>query len=245
MKVWIFTICWNESRMAPWFLRHYAPWVDRIVVYCEPSTDGTESILRACPKVDLRIWPYKGLDDEKFMQIVNSVWLLAKGHADWCAFVDMDELLWHPDMPALLHRTDCDLIQAKGYALISPTGWPEDDGKSQLYDLVKTGVPQWNYDKAILQRAGVPVTQTIGRHVYDGQWPRHRGRLCKDTGLKLFHCHHVGGVEDTKLRNARCYARAVNKKYAWNYDDSHNTDPKQVGTVEWVRDSLTRLENVV
>jgi hypothetical protein len=247
MKVWIFTICWNEARMATWFLRHYAPWVDRIVVWCEPSTDGTEAILKSFPKVDLRVWPFRGLDDERFIAKVNTCRFEAIGKADWIAFVDMDELLYHENFHALLSNRSADVIQAKGYALISPTGWPEDDGESQLLDLVQTGIPQPNYDKKVLFRPDVHLIHTIGRHTYDGQWPRHNGREWNFSSLKLFHCHHVGGVEDTALRNARCYDRAVNKRYAWNYSEGHNGNPAQVGTVAWVRDAIenNKLERVV
>lgn len=151
MKVWIVSVCWNEARMAVWYLRHYAPLAERIVVFCEPSTDGTEDILRACPKVDLRMWPHHGLDDEAFMDLVNDCY---RGNhpTDWIAFCDMDELLWHPDLPSILDRQDITAIQATGYALISPTGWPQDDGHSQLYELVPTGVPQPNYSKILLCR---------------------------------------------------------------------------------------------
>lgn len=242
MKVWIFSIAWNEARIAPWFLRHYAPWVDKMIVYCEPSTDGTEDILRACPKVDLRVWPYKGLDDEKFMGAVNHCYQSVHP-ADWVAFVDMDELLWHPNIMAILSQTTADVLQAKGYALLSPSGWPKDDGHSQLYELVKTGVSQQNYDKLLLARPRANMVHTIGRHTYTGQFPRFRGRLEPHafSGLKLYHCHYFGGPEETAARNQRNYDRCVKKKYAWNMV---NHDPKQVGTVEWVRESLNHLQQV-
>ena len=43
----LYTICWNEERMLPFFFRHYDQWVDRYVVYDDNSTDATlEKILR-------------------------------------------------------------------------------------------------------------------------------------------------------------------------------------------------------
>lgn len=237
MSIWTFTVCWNESQMAPWFLRHYEPWVDRMVIWCEPSTDGTEQILRSCPKVDLRTWPYLGLDDEAFLQQVNRCYWEARGKAEWCAFVDMDELLYHPNMAALLSSTKADVIQAKGYALISKHGWPEDDGKSQLWERVTTGVPQANYDKFLLHRPNLHIIHTIGRHTYPGHWPKHNGVELRNSGLKLLHCHNLGGVAHTCERNKRNYVRACNKKYAWNMVD-HN--PAQVGTTEWVEELLKK-----
>lgn len=237
MKVHLYSIWYNEARMASWFLRHYSPWVERIIIYLEPSNDGTEEILRACPNVEIRPWHFTGLDDERFLAFFNSCWQEARGKADWVILADADELLYSPDMPALLARQDCDVMQATGYALISKTGWPEDDGHSQLYDLVKTGARQWNYDKMILHRPRINLIHTIGRHTYGTVWPRHNGRLITPPDLKLLHCHHVGGVEDTKARNQRCFDRAVRKQFAWNYTPEHDK-ATQVGTPAWVRDLI-------
>lgn len=246
MKVWLYSIMWNEAQMLPWFLRHYAPWVDKIVVFLEKSDDGSEWLLRSCPKVDLRVWPFKGLDDEAFLEMVNECYKEARGKADWVAHVDADELLYHPHMPELLSNKHADVIQAKGYALISEVGWPHDDGHSQLYDLVKTGAPQWNYDKKLLFRPSLDFHHTIGRHTYENKFPRHNGREWTNSGLKLLHCHHVGGITHTADRNRRNYDRAIDKKFAWNMTDAHNKK-EQVGTVAWVRDLIVsgKLEAVV
>lgn len=235
MRVWTYTIAWNEAVMARWFVRHYAPWAEKIIVYVEPSTDGTEQILRQYPNVEVRTWPYVGLDDERMLRFYQRCYLEARGKADWVALVDMDELLYHHDMNRLLSNTHCEVLQAEGFALLSKDGWPQDDGESQLYDFVPTGIKQVNYDKKILFRPHVHMVHTIGRHSYQGQFPKHNGRECRDTGLKLLHCHYVGGPDYTAQRNKRNYDRCPNKKYAWNMV-SH--DPKQVGTVEWVKDAL-------
>lgn len=241
MIVWTFTIAYQEARMAPWWIRHYAQWVDRMVVWLEPSTDGTESILKSCPKVDLRPWGFRGLDDDKFLAKVNSCYYEARGKADFVAFVDMDELLYHPIMPHVLKDAPGDVLPSTGYALISPDGWPEDDGHSQLYELVKTGVPQPNYDKLLLHRPHIKLEHTIGRHRYGKHWPKHNGTVCPDYGIKLYHCHYIGGPDETAARNKRNYDRCLNKKYGWNMI---NHDPKQVDTVEWVRESLNHLQQV-
>ncbi len=231
-RIWICSICKDEAQCLPWFLRHYTPWVERIIVYDEASTDGTQAILSDCPKVDLRECPFTGLDDEKFMGIVNGWFQEARGQADWCAFVDIDELLWRPNILGFLSQAMADVIAACGIALISPSGWPADDGKSQIYDLVKTGVRQDNYDKKLLFRPSLNFQHCIGRHtMFD--WPKHNGQ--EECGLTLFHLHHLGGVAGTIARNQRDYDHAVNKKLAWNYDTVHNGDPKQNGSVAWVK----------
>lgn len=234
MSVWLFSVCWNEARVAPFWLRHYSPWVDRMVVWCERSNDGTEDILRANPKVDLREWKGKGLDDEKFMVAVNQWTLEARGRADWIAFVDMDELLYHPDMARVLREADGQIFPSTGYALISPEGWPKDDGHSQIYDLVKTGVPQPNYNKMLLYKPGISIEHTIGRHTYPGRWPKHRSKVCTDVGIKLLHLHYLGGVKESAKRNQRNLDRVLKREYAWNFFEENNR-PEQIGSAAWVQ----------
>ena len=31
MIVHLYTLCWNEAEMLPYFFRHYDPWVDRLI----------------------------------------------------------------------------------------------------------------------------------------------------------------------------------------------------------------------
>ena len=238
-KVWTYSIVWNEAQMLPWFLRHYSPWVEKMVMYVEPSTDGTEEILRACPQVEMRPWPHRGLDDEKFLETVNSCYKEARGKADWVAFVDPDELLWHPRMTQVLTAAAGDIFASHGLALISSTGWPSLDDPRQLYEIVRTGLRQANFDKRLLHRPELDVEQTLGRHSYGETIPKHNGRIC-ETALRLLHCHHVGGVQHTAERNARNYARCLkhDDRFGWNYDAKHNADPEQVGSLAWVADAI-------
>ncbi len=236
MNLWIFSIMWNEAKMAPWFARHYSSFADRIITFVESSADGTEKILRQFPKVEVRRWPFRGLDDNRFLEAVNNWMKEARGKSDWVAWVDADELLYHPNMRQLLEKPDGDIFESIGYALISPTGWPESQ-VGQIYDHVRTGVRQSNYDKLLLHRSGIDVIQTIGRHAYPGQFPKHKGKISSEK-IKLLHCHCLGGVDYTAQRNRRNYGRAIDKKFAWNFADEHNFNPKQSGSVAWVKDAI-------
>lgn len=238
-KVWTFSVCYNEARMSHWFVRHYSPWVDRMVIWVEPSTDGTEEILRSVPNSDVRPYPYRGLDDNRFLEAVNGWYQEARGKADWVAWVDMDELLYHPNILDILEKTDADVLPATGYAIISPSGWPDSKAKGQLYELVRTGLRQTNFDKKLLFRSSINMTHTFGRHTYQ-DWPKHNGKESPDVGIKLLHCHHVGGIEDTAQRNRRNYARALDKKFAWNYAAGPNDDPNQSGSVAWVKNGIEK-----
>lgn len=237
-KVWVFAICKDEAQMLPWFLRHYSTFADQIIIFDEQSTDGSRELIQACPKADLRGWPWKGLNDERFRWAINNFHMEAYGQVGWILWTDIDELLYHPDMLGMLARAKGDLIPSTGYALISPTGWPADDGQSQIYDLVKTGIRQDNYDKKTLWRSALKIEHTFGRHAMHG-YPKHNGQECPDAGVKLFHLHHLGGVEDTRKRSQRCFDRATDKRFAWNYAPGANDDPNQNGSVAWVARAIS------
>ncbi len=236
-RLTILTICRNEAQMMPFFLRHYSQFADRIVIWDEQSNDGTREIAAKFPKVEIREWPHKGLDDEKFLAHINSCY---REFADskWVMFPDVDELLYHPEMEKALDTFQGDLIGSKGYALISKSDFP--NGEGQAYEQVKTGYPQSNYDKAICWRPQANITHTIGRHCYPGRFPQVDGvPVTPEPVFKLFHLHHLGGVDHTRMINMRNLHRATDKRFAWNYTAAHD-HPEQVGTVAWVQSLIDR-----
>lgn len=237
MSITVLTICHNERDMMPLFLRHYSTFADRIIIWDEQSTDGTREIIKACPKAELREWPHKGLDDQKFIHAVNTYYRDFQD-STWVMWPDVDEFLYHPNILDVLRDSPEPMIGSTGYALISKEGFPR--GAGQIYEQVKTGFPQSNYDKIICWRPQFLIQHAIGRHTYPGAWPKCNGQpLNPRPKLKLFHCHHIGGVKHTEQINARNYGRAIDKRLAWNYTPEHNTK-EQVGTVAWVEDLLAR-----
>lgn len=243
MRLVLYSIWYNEAKMAPYWLRHYTPWVDKLIVWVDPATnDGSREMLQKNPKVEVREWPHKtGLDDQEFINTVNH-WPSHEGRklgAEWVGFVDADEFLWAPDYNALLRTDKTDAIRSKGYALISPFGLPKDDGR-QIYEQVKTGVRQDNHDKFLIWRPGFDIGHHHGRH----DVPSYGGRLNMDYMMKNFHAHHIEGVSATKERNQRNYERAKDKVFAWNY--SKESEQKGIGgTAFWVERSMGELFDVV
>lgn len=234
MRITVYTIIKDEAWMLPYFLRHYATFADKIVVYDENSTDGSRELIQACPIAELREWQGKGLNDTEFTEAVNQFWKTDRAVDHWVMWPDVDELLHHADMRKLLTEVQADVIPSTGYALIAKE---KPERKLQAYEEVKTGVRQENYDKQIIWRSSISMQHTIGRHTYPDKAPKFDGVLASEK-VTLYHLHHIGGVQFTIERNARNFKRAVDKKYAWNYSKQHDK-PEQNGSVAWVKKVLS------
>jgi glycosyltransferase involved in cell wall biosynthesis len=65
MVIHLYTFGWNEMRMLPFFIRHYEPFVDKIVFYDDGSTDGTLDLLAAKQNVEIRGFPRSHPDSLK------------------------------------------------------------------------------------------------------------------------------------------------------------------------------------
>lgn len=234
MKIWTFSIIWNEAKVLPLFLRHYETFVDKMVFWVEPGTDATEEILRAHPKAWVLKWPHTGLCDDEFRNTFN-YWPHRLGidhNVDFAITCDADELLWHQDPIGALNVMQYDAATARGYALIDPAGFPRDDGR-QVYDQVRTGVRQPNYDKMLIFRPGFRIEFSHGRH----EVHYYGGRIPPLPTWRLFHLHHLWGAGHTGARNKRNLDRCLDKKYGWAYTEKQEQQ-RSGGTVGWVNDAI-------
>ena len=140
MRIRLYSVCWNEARMLPYFLRHYEQFCDSIVVYDHESRDGSVELLDGHPQCERRnLTNAKGLDDSVLLDIKCHAWKECRNRFDWVICCDVDEFLHHPDLPGYLQ--DC---LDRGVSIPAPTGWQmvSDDFPSiagQLYDHVVTG----------------------------------------------------------------------------------------------------------
>lgn len=234
MRVWVFSIMWEEETLLPLFLRHYETFCEKIVVWVEPGKDRTEEMLKAHPKVWPLAWPHRGLNDEEFKNTFNH-WpsKLGQEHqVDFCITADCDELVWHPNYKQAFKDQSADMFYTKGYALIDPNGFPKDDGR-QIYEQVRTGVEQSNYCKPIIFRPGWNPDFSHGRH----ECHSYGGRIAKKPTFKLFHLHHLFGAESTRERNQRNTERCLEKRYAWAYSQKQE-QLATGGTKSWVENAI-------
>ncbi len=167
--VHLYTICWNDAPMLPYFFRHYDPWVDRYVLYDDGSTDDTLALLAAHPRVTVRRFMRKMPDTfvGSAMILQRTMWQESRGQDAWAVVTTIDEHLWHPDMAAYLARcraAGVTAIPALGFQMISET-FPAPG--EMLAETRRMGAPHWMMNKlSIFDPDAIERTNyTGGRHL--------------------------------------------------------------------------------
>lgn len=168
IRVHLYTQCWNDEFMLPFFFRHYDDLVDRYVIFDDGSTDRSLSILRDHPKVELRRFARSDPDSSELstQTFSNQCWKESRGEAEWVIVTDMDEHLYHPRMRQYLQRCTAagvTLIPALGFQMISEDTPP---GAQPLCETCTSGVPWAQMMKpSIFNPSEIDeVNFVIGRH---------------------------------------------------------------------------------
>lgn len=189
MTAWVYSVMRNESTLIGYWLRHYATFCERIVIYDDHSDDGTPEMARGLAEV--RQYPGHGLDDTAFINLANDQYREARGHADWVIWVDGDEFLYHPRMTERLAE-----LKAEGANLPMVDGWnmvaeAPPVGQGQIYDEITTGFRDRRYSKPVLVSPWLDIEWTVGRHEIVVT-----GNVVRGTGdpLRLLHYRYLGSA---------------------------------------------------
>jgi hypothetical protein len=116
MNITAYAICYNEIYLLPFYIAHYSKFCNRIVIYDNGSTDGSDEYIKQ--HAEYRYYSSVGESNEVMTELKNSCW---KGDtSDYVIVSDIDEfLIGSPIADHLVFAT-------KGYDLIGapnePTG---------------------------------------------------------------------------------------------------------------------------
>lgn len=244
MKVWAFCHIRNERALMPWWVRHYSQFCERLIVFDDGSTDGTREYLQEQPKVTIHPLTMDALDEDKLLNLAYDVYPRAAGHADWCIWADADEFVHHPDMHFVLgqhQKQGHDAITTLGFNMIGKE-LPEDDGKSQLTDLYRTGVRAPVYSKPIIFNPNRLIRWSRGKHSIQNPNIRLSDKPSEQKAeartIKLLHYRYLT-PEYCRQRNARQFDRSISKSAAWSNRPDHTGEhsPAWVeATTKYARD---------
>ena len=205
MVIWLYCFFGNEAKLMPYFIRHYAPIVDRMIMLDSGSTDGSADILRAIPNVTVE----KSKLGDSIDSIPASSYLSekckeARGKADYVIVVDFDEFLYSsaPLRELIAYykqRHGIKAIKAQGYQMVNDL-FPELD--APLTELVRLGVRDREYDKMAIFDPVLDVRWSPGRHNYSFA----DRTVAIKSYIKLLHYRYLG-EEYFVSRNAHNQAR--------------------------------------
>lgn len=202
MIAWAYTVVRNEALILPYWLRHYATFCDRMIVYDDKSDDGTPDLARA-GGAEVRAYPFAGFDDIEMVGFANNQYREAEGSADFVIWADADEFLFDPHMRERLDRFTADGITlpvVQGYAMVGDAV-PTRDG--QIYDEIVLGFAHDRYSKPCILRPSVDLRWDVGKHEAKVLSP---AKTNTDEPLKLLHYRYLGEAYHD-ARNARNWAR--------------------------------------
>jgi hypothetical protein len=163
----LYALCWNDAKIIPFFLRHYADVVDRFFIYDNGSTDDSLCLLKGDERVEVRHFEVPGRSFvEEELRLSETIWKESRDEARWICMVDLDEHLFHPNMVLYLDRCwreGVTVIDTQAYEMISDSFPPLGQTLSHS---VTTGFRDPSYDKLCIfdPNAIVRTGYTPGRH---------------------------------------------------------------------------------
>ena len=250
MNIAVHILCYNESEIVGYSLRHYATFATRIVLHDLGSTDGCQKIATDAG-AEVVQWDCKGeFDDRLNKKIKNECWLGST--ADWVVCVDADELIYFPGGA----QATLEAYATQWVAVVNPYGYemtsdefPSRNG--QIYDEVKHGArDDYWYGKKVLftPRLVASVDFGTGAHVTTA-FLKDGSRLLVDSkspisspSTYLLHFKHLGGLDRMTRLYAENQARqsAINKQFKWG-----NMEAPSKHAADKRRAILSRLERVL
>ena len=118
----VYTVCWNEEKFLPFFIKHYGSFCDKIIVYDNESTDSTLDILAKNPNISVITYKTGNkINDNEYQRIKNTAWKQSRGKADFVIVCDTDELLYdkNDNIKNTLKMSRNTIFRPEGYEMLS------------------------------------------------------------------------------------------------------------------------------
>ena len=134
MKIELFTFVFNDEDILPFFIRHYAPIVDKMTFIDSDSTDKT---LKLIEKYEVIQTGFTWWDWDEYHKIRNIVW--KQSEYDLIFFPDVDEFLYRRNLREFLEKNEdvYDIYQMEGFQMIS-ANFPKPE--TDILE-IKVGIP--------------------------------------------------------------------------------------------------------
>ena len=77
MKVDVYVLCYNESKLVPFALDYWAKFATNVYILDNGSTDNTIELLKAESRFNIEIIPFDSnneLNDAIYLELKNNIW---------------------------------------------------------------------------------------------------------------------------------------------------------------------------
>lgn len=194
MKIHAYIVAWNEAKILPFVLDHYSQFCEKIYMYDNMSTDGSDEIYKRYNKVEVVKWQSP---EKLYNQYVVDVDLKSNVYkrsrnknVDWVIVCDCDELLYHPNLMDKLKEykeKGVTMPLIDGHDMFSEE-FPEYDG-GLLTDKVKIGSETYDVMcKNIIFDPKLDVVFGYGSHRINAP----NAVKSKSAEIKLLHYKFLG-----------------------------------------------------
>lgn len=185
MRIHVYCICRNEERILPYFLRHYETLADAIYFFDDQSTDRTMELIKSSPISHYEVWPGShGIVDDEFKEFAEQKYKRDRGVADWIIWADADELIYHPQIRALLEQylaQGVEVPKVRGFGMV---GKKFPTTKGQIYEELTTGYDAPVYAKPVVFQSRVDMRWHHGKHMLAEGFSPKQSEVAE---LKLLH----------------------------------------------------------
>jgi glycosyltransferase involved in cell wall biosynthesis len=238
MRIDLYATCWNEERIIPFFLRHYEPIVDRIVIFDDDSSDRSRELLSASPKVEVRRLKQGASSILMQMEEMNRCWKESRGRADWVIICDMDEHVYHHnelrDYLGQCKANDFTILNPIGAEMMSADFPPAD---AVLCQTIRRGVRSFNLDKlAVFNPDAIEeMNYRAGRHVAT---PSGRLIFPPRREVKILHYKYLG-LDYLIARSTALSPRKTDfdRSRGWGAHDHRSADEFRLHFEELLREA--------
>lgn len=216
MKIDVFTLCYNEEVLMPYFLRHYLSFCDTVTIYDNKSTDRSIDIAKQNRKVKIISYSSdNSFRDDIHRQIKNTCWKDSK--ADWVIVVDFDEFVYL--VPGDTRMYDSTIIEPCWWDMISDK---LPSTKGQIYEEINQGriLPE---SKMVMFRPSFikDIRYEVGAHTCS---PIGDVRLLKTPLISILHYKMLSldyYLNRTNLLASRLSKMNKSKRWGFHYNFPH------------------------
>ena len=205
MKIDLYTYCYNDELMMPFFLEYYLPLVDRVTILEHGSTDNTLKVIQSYAKQDgpdIRVI-HTGMttwDWDAGAWYRHNIW--KESSYDLIMWSDLDEIIYRHDLRDFLEKDNYDIYKMEGYEMVSPY-FPK-KGTSILD--IKTGMKAVLMNKFLIWRPKADIS------FIDAHTIKPTKDKVSNGDIKVLHYKHVG-VDSLVKRSQDILARTPKDSY--------------------------------